>query len=454
MRINKIEINNFKLFSDREITFNPNFNLLIGTNGTGKTSLLRAIAVALGGWANAYIKNDKNLRPIYDNEIREIQIDNRFDKTKTASIKAYGDATIIDRFGKQKNGKAVWTRSREEGNSETILSGTIQYYRPYYRNYSDSYQLNLTSLGNDILQFIENKHNFNLPLIAFYECDRLWLAENELNLEASAKARYSRFDPYVDCFHTGADHQAIGEWLLKHEIDSLQEGAETPVLQSIRNAAITALENCTGFRYDFKQGRVIVEYNDGTATPFEHLSDGQRTILGLFCDIARRAAILNPHLGGDASQETEGIVLIDELDLHLHPKWQRRIIEDLRNIFPKIQFICTSHSPFLIQSLRSSEELIMLEGEPLADYSNKGIETIAKNMGVDRPDVSIRYEQMKEAAKTFLQILDEQKLEPQEIQKSFQQQLATLIEPYADNPAYQAFLELKHASKLGHNEAI
>jgi predicted ATP-binding protein involved in virulence len=92
----------------------------------------------------------------------------------------------------------------------------------------------------------------------------------------------------------------------------------------------------------------------------------------LFCDIARRAAILNPHLGGDASSKTKGVILIDELDLHLHPKWQRRIIEDLRRVFPNVQFICTTHSPFLIQSLRSSEELIMLDGEPLSAYA--GIE--------------------------------------------------------------------------------
>ncbi len=445
MQINKIEIENFKLFKNQAFSFNSEFNLLIGINGSGKTSLLKAMAVALGGWANAYVKSESNLKPILNDEIREVQIDNRFDKSKFTKIKAYGNAKIVDNNGSKKNGYADWTRIREEGHEETIISGNMQ-----YGSYPKSYMLNLHTLGKNILDYIEDGNTFDLPIIAFYECDRLWLAENKLNTVSSARAKYSRFDPYVDCFHTGANHQAIGEWLLKHELTSIQQKEETPVLQAIKQAATIALENCIGFKFDIEKSRVIVEFKDKTV-PFEHLSDGQRTILGLFCDIARRAAILNPHLGGEANEKTKGVVLIDELDLHLHPKWQRRIVENLRNVFPNIQFICTTHSPFLIQSLRNSEELIMLDGEPLSEYSNLGIEEIVKNMGVLRPDVSIRYEKMVEAAKSFLQILEEKDLSPDAKQEEFKKQLSELIAPYAENPAYQAFLELQYATKTGKN---
>lgn len=443
MQINKIKIKNFKLFEDEEFTFNPEFNLLIGINGSGKTSLLRAISVALGGWANAYIKRESNLRPILDEEIREIQIDNRFDKSKETHIEAFGTEYIINRYSNWSKATAQWKRYRIEGSNETHQDGSIQY------DYSAFYPLNLDTLGSDILRHIEKGHTFNLPIIAFYECDRLWLAKNELNIAASAKTQYSRFDPYVDCFHTASDHHAIAEWLLKHELTSLQQGEATPVLQAIQKAATIALEKCVDIRFDMEQSRVIVVFEEGITIPFEHLSDGQRTILGLFCDIARRTAILNPHLSGDAITETSGVVLIDELDLHLHPRWQRRIIEDLRTVFPNIQFICTTHSPFLIQSLRTSEELIMLDGEPLSDYAHIGIEEIVKNMGVSRPDVSIRYEKMKEVAKSFLELLDETALSPKEKQEEYKKQLAQLIAPFAENPAYQAFLELKYASKLG-----
>ncbi len=443
MQINQIKIKNFKLFEEEEFTFNPNFNLLVGINGSGKTSLLRAISVALGGWANAYIKSENNLRPIGDEEIREIQIDNRFDKTKETHIKAFGEAYIINSFDNLTHATAQWERYRKEGSIETYQDGAVKF------NSSQFYNLNLDTIGSNTLNYIDRGKTFNLPIIAFYECDRLWLAKNELNIEASAKAQYSRFDPYVDCFHTASDHHAIAEWLLKHELTSLQQGKKTPVLQAIKKASTIALEKCTDIRFDMEQSRVIVAFEDNVIIPFEHLSDGQRTILGLFCDISRRTAILNPHLSGEAISETEGIVLIDELDLHLHPRWQRRIIEDLRTVFPNIQFICTTHSPFLIQSLRSSEELIMLDGEPLSDYAHIGIEEIVKNMGVLRPDVSVRYEEMKKVAKNFLQLLDETVLSPQEKQEEYKKQLAQIIAPFAENPAYQAFLELKYASKLG-----
>ncbi|MFT4926692.1 MAG: putative ATP-binding protein involved in virulence [Phenylobacterium sp.] len=444
MKIHKIDIENFKLFSAQEFTFHPEFNLLVGVNGSGKTSLLRAIAVALGGWAHAYFKNDDNLRPILDEEIREIQIDRRFDKSKSTTISATGEARVIDRNGDGKNATVNWIRQRRQGSDATKISSMVQ-----YGSYPQKYPISFDEQGSDILNYIESGRLFNLPVIAFYECDRLWLAKQKLDIEASASKRYSRFDPYKDCFHTGADHHAIGEWLLKQELAFLQKKQQSAVLLAIKNAAIAALEDCVDLTFDFDESRVMVEFENDVIVPFEHLSDGQRIMLGLFCDIARRAAILNPHIKEDINASVSGIVLIDELDLHLHPKWQRLVIENLRRTFPKIQFICTTHSAFLIQSLRDSEELIMLGGEPLADYANKGIEEITKNMGVSRPDVSMRYEDQKEAAKSYLQLLDQAALSPKDKQEEYKRLLAEKIAPFAGNPAYQAFLELKYATKMG-----
>ena len=142
--------------------------------------------------------------------------------------------------------------------------------------------------------------------------------------------------------------------------------------------------------------------------------------------------------------------MIDELDLHLHPKWQRRIIEDLRRTFPKIQFFATTHSPFLIQSLRSGEELIMLDGQPTAELGNKSLEEIARGiMGVSRPEVSERYEEMKTVARNYLETLELADKTPEDKLEAFKQELAKSIAPYADNPAFQAFLEMKRAAKLG-----
>jgi predicted ATP-binding protein involved in virulence len=359
MQIDKIEISNFKIFNEGTVfNFNKDFNLIIGINGSGKTSLLRALAISLAGWANAYIKDDNNLRPIEDNEVREIQQDRRFDKTQETFIKAYGKTTVIDRYENKKSGSSHWTRKRNDEHPETYVFGDIQ-----YGNYPKSYNLNFDSLSSDILKYIDKGNTFNLPIIAFYECDRLWEVEDTLDIEETAKVQYSRFSPYKDCFHTGANHKAIGEWLLKYELVKLQKKEETPVLDAIKNAARNALEKCTDISFDFEEGRVIVDFEDDISIPFEHLSDGQRTLVGLFCDIARRAAILNPHFEGEANEKTNGVILIDELDLHLHPKWQMNIIKNLQNTFPNIQFICTTHSPVLLQSIEKEKIIILENGQ-------------------------------------------------------------------------------------------
>ena len=98
-----------------------------------------------------------------------------------------------------------------------------------------------------------------------------------------------------------------------------------------------------------------------------------RNILGLAADIGYRAAVLNPHLQRDASKLTPGIVLIDEIDLHLHPKGQRRVTDDLRRTFPNMQFIAGTHSPFIIQSLRQGELIDLAKG-PTGEYANRSIE--------------------------------------------------------------------------------
>jgi len=369
MKINNIEIVNFKIFDESKFRFNENFNLIIGINGSGKTSLLRALAISLAGWANAYIKDDRNLRPIEDSEIREIQIDGRFDKTKETFIKSTGKAVIIDDSDTKKNIDIEWKRKRTEENPQTIILCWVKYQGyPTWYNYA-----NFSKLGRSTLNFIENGNDFDLPIIAFYECDRLWLVEDKLNIEDTAKRQYSRFTPYTDCFHTGANHTAIGEWLLKYELVKLQQKKETPVLEAIKNAARNALEDCTDISFDFEEGRVIVDFENDKSIPFEHLSDGQRTILGLFCDIARRAAILNPHFEGEANEKTNGVVLIDELDLHLHPRWQMSIIENLQKTFPNIQFICTTHSPILLRSIEKDKIIILEDGKQSdLDFYTKG----------------------------------------------------------------------------------
>ncbi len=127
---------------------------------------------------------------------------------------------------------------------------------------------------------------------------------------------------------------------------------------------------------------------DEHSLPFRYLSDGYRNMVAMAADIAVRCATLNPHLGAEAARGTPGVVLIDEVDLHLHPRWQRRVVDDLLRAFPKVQFFGTTHSPFIIQSLPPIEgvQLLNLDNPQAEDFTNKSVEDIAEEVqGVELP---------------------------------------------------------------------
>jgi len=142
---------------------------------------------------------------------------------------------------------------------------------------------------------------------------------------------------------------------------------------------------------------IVWQMENGPMRPFRSLSDGQRAFLGLAADIARRAFLLNfERLGADTLIQTTGIVLIDEIDLHLHPKWQRQIIGALKRIFPKIQFFATTHSPQVIGQAKP-EEIVLLtkdgkQKRPIGSYgmdSNWVLECVMEAEGRD-PEIAKR----------------------------------------------------------------
>jgi hypothetical protein len=183
---------------------------------------------------------------------------------------------------------------------------------------------------------------------------------------------------------------------------------------------------------------LLVDKQDSTFEVFQ-LSDGERSFLAMGTDLARRLTLANPGLQDPL--QGEGTVLIDELELHLHPRWQRTAVEKLRTTFPNIQFIATTHSPFVIQTLRPGE-LISLEDRERDSYAGLGIEEISQAvMGVDQLQVSPRYQEMLEVARRYFAILESNSgVSPKE-KSDLKRKLQSMTAPYADNPAYQALLE-------------
>ncbi|MDP8257273.1 MAG: AAA family ATPase [Candidatus Alcyoniella australis] len=433
MRIDRLVINNFKGFKHRELSFHPEFNLVVGDNGLGKTSVLEALSIAAGSWF-------LGLRGY----------DTRHIKAGEARLEGFITADgvnwehqypcIVEAHGRILGNDLTWKRSLNYTGGRT--------------SYGDA--RSIKDLASESDEKVRAGEPISLPIISYYSTARLWdVPREQARVKSSKKikekAGLSRLDAYRNSVDPRLSVSDLIEWIARQSWKAFQQrGFQTPVFATARSALVQNVQGAKDVYFDAEYGEVIVEFENGTRQPFNNLSDGQRCMLAVVGDLARKAATLNPHLGDRVLLETSGVVMIDELDLHLHPKWQRQVIEDLRTTFPKLQFICTTHSPFLIQALRSGEELIMLEGQPTANLGDLPLEDIARGIqGVSNPQVSARYQEMKQVARTYLETLEEAQMAPEEKLEEYQKRLADSIAPYADNPAFQAFLEMKRAAKLG-----
>lgn len=460
MRIDRLHVENFRKFANNDFEFNPFFNLIIGENGAGKSSILEALAVAVGSWLLGIRGQDS--RHIKKRDIRrEAQfIGKRFVFKEFAPV-------VVNAYGEVDGKNLSWLRE---------LRSVDYRSRTTYRDAAD-----IRKKAEELAKkAIEGEHVI-LPLISYYGASRLWDIPpdsdktptetlspqdfaREPQEEYDVETFSERFVGYRYSVDSRSDLKALLRWMTYERRVEIDDEDKSPYLRTVLDAIGSCLpeKSVRRVRFSIRQETLMFDFDDGRILPLSDLSDGYRSMVAMIGDIACKAALLNPHLEENAISETPGVVLIDELDQHLHPRWQRRVVEDLRRTFPKIQFIATTHSPFLIQSLRSGEELIMLdswyldengdqvEGRPTDEFSNLGIETIVAGiMGVEDPEVSPRYMKMLNDAKAYLAELDDAAKAPEERLAEYERQLAAHIAPYADNPAFQAVLEAEKKYKLG-----
>ncbi|AWX98611.1 ATPase [Marinomonas primoryensis] len=432
MKLSTLTVENFRCYKERSFSFHPEFNLIVGQNATGKTALLDASAVAIATWLLGFTtRHDK--KTIEPSDATLSFVEQEGEPQFISAWEKKQDVKIIAE-GRINNLPLYWERSKASANGNTKYGQAA-----------------------DFIQFAKESskkldEEFPLPLISYYGTMRLWQDPRASKAKPSItnSSKPSRLDGYKHCVDPRIALKELVVWFAKQEWQSFQLGKEPAMLKVVREAILGCIEKATNLRYDPKREELLLTLENGEPQPFSTLSDGQRCVLALVADIAQKAATLNPYMGEEVLTKTEGVVLIDELDLHLHPRWQRRVIEDLRTTFPKIQFICTTHSPFLIQSLRSNEELIMLDGESIANPANKTIEGIAADiMNINSPEVSNRYAEMKSVASEYMKTLLDAEKAPADKLEGYKNRLAESIAPYDDNPAFQAFLEMQRIAKLG-----
>jgi predicted ATP-binding protein involved in virulence len=344
MRIERLHIENFKKYAKQDFDFHPKFTLLVGDNGAGKTTVLDALAVAAGVWLvetpAAMLSNSGRI--ILPTEVR-LEPESRgdriqFSERKPVVVKAKG------RIGDHED--VWWARQIRVGGQRTSNAEAGQalgYVQDIYAR---------DAAGERLL----------CPVLAYYGAGRAWLASNErIPREVKSNGPAMRWAAFYDCFNERIRFAELQKWFLGETLAAVNRSGRTrPGFEVVKRAILRCVPEADGIWYDATDQNQIILSIAGQAQPFDNLSAGQRMMLALIADLAIKAVTQNAfllppdELGPEDDplprvlRETPGVVMIDELDVHLHPKWQRRVATDLKNTFPGIQFICTSHSPQVI----------------------------------------------------------------------------------------------------------
>jgi predicted ATP-binding protein involved in virulence len=439
VKINKLELHNFKKFEEAIFKFHPNFTVLIGDNATGKTSILDALATLLGSYL-LRSKITSGRSGIKKNEARLLQIEKEGQVFLEPMDKVYVCASGI------LHGEPIsWTRSIGDrgGKAWPLLSIASE-------------DIKQAKIGEDV----------DLPLLLYYGAGRLWTSHRNVKMGRPD----SRLIGYRNCLDPRSDQNLFELWFKKLEMAALQQNKQITALDAVRNAVMTCIPHAEHFYFDIGADQLMIQFDDSGLMPFNNLSDGYRNMVAMVADIAHRASRINPHKGANAALQTTGVVLIDEIDLHLHPKWQRIVVRALQSAFPLLQFVAATHSPFILQSvdpgevidlnqslgvekIESVEEGIAAPG-PASSFSNRSIEDIIEDvMGVEVPQRSQRYQEMFDTAKHYFSLLQNPSTLDDAEMAELKVTLDELSAPFSDNVAYHAFLEMERmASGLGRSK--
>ena len=247
------------------------------------------------------------------------------------------------------------------------------------------------------------------------------------------------------------DFKGAFDWIYRYDknFDKEREFEGTDV--AFLNALYEAIPALRQVDIDRKNNEFIAQIqmtkdNEPYWLTYDMMSDGFKAMINIVAEIAHRCIELNGFLGVDAVKKTPGIIMIDEVDLYLHPHWQQHILSDLQNAFPEMQFVVTTHSPFIVQSVKS-QNVITLDGR-IGDSNPdmRSIEDIAvTEMNMDTARFP-RYELMVEKAERYYQLVKSGEEHTEEANK-VKKELDEIEEQFSDDPAYVALLRAERKSQ-------
>lgn len=375
MKIEEIELKNFKAFSDVKIPLDCKSAVFFGINGMGKTSLLRTINLLYAKIINQAV-NRKELKQKYNVELDDIRYGTS--ETEIKGMFVLGKKSSIEyRLGMtRKDGK----RTHDKESLDKIAEHIQKSY------FSDELQE-------------------NIPIFVNYGTNRLVL---DIPLRIKMHHEFDVYSAYEKAIENRIDFRTFFEWFRNQEdIENAEKvttgnlNYEDKSLKAVKNAILAMLPDFTSLHIARKPRLAMMVEKDGVSLNVSQLSDGEKCVMALLGDLARRLAIANPLLANPL--EGSGVVLIDEIELHMHPSWQRKILKILKETFPNVQFIITTHSPQVLGELDENYKIFAL--------THKDGDTFAKEIsqmnGFDSNYILEEFMETKSINQDFQKLLDE-----------------------------------------------
>ena len=357
MFIKKLHLQNFRCYRDFTIEFSPKLTVIVAENGKGKTAILDALAIAMTPYLAAF--HGSRPRNFQSGDVRmvlEQGLDAQGIRIPRMKYELPVSLEVEIDANAEKSGVLSWTRSMKTQKGRT----TSQNAKLVARYAKNLYNL-LNKKGDEAIV---------LPVLGYYGTVRMW---NDSSLLKGGDIDMSRASGYIECLEPSGSYNTFGQWFryasesaleFDHMIKERGLQVKNPyreILKAVKKAIIACISSMgwTDIMYSFSAQNLLVCHPTKGLFPMETMSDGARSVISMAADIAYRMARLNPDLGEDVTLKTPGIVLIDEVDMHLHPSWQQTVVQDLSRAFPNVQFIMTTHSPQVLTSVPAEDIRIL-----------------------------------------------------------------------------------------------
>ncbi len=347
MKVKRLSLLNFRGLECLSVDFTERSTAFVGVNGVGKSAVLDALAIALSQLTWRLNGHPLKSRPIALDDIRHGADFARIELTVELRGTELRWATVTNRK------KGVHADPLRKSDLDALNEAVRQ----------------LNVEWEDVE--VDRQDPYNLPLAVYYDVNRAVL---DIPMRVREQLRNNPYEVYQDALdHGSADFKRFFIWFRNREDYENEQRRDHP---QFRDRALEAVRSAVTAFTDFKDLRIrrsplrMTVVKRGLELNVSQLSDGERNMLALVGDMARRLSVLNPGLQNP--NEGAGVALIDEIDLHLHPRWQREVMAKLEATFPNCQFVITTHSPQVLGELKPDSVVLLrdgkLVGHPQASY--------------------------------------------------------------------------------------